>query len=126
MEILILVLIVLVIILGTMCGTRNSISGYKTVESSPSETKLDNVSNQSVLIFHAPWCGHCRRAMPDFLEAARRTDGTIVLINTDDPKSKDLVKKYGITSFPTIIRASGEKYNGTRDANSLVDFVNEK
>ena len=123
MEILIFVLVMLCIILATMCDTPSSISGYTTVETSPADTKLDTISNKTLLIFHAPWCGHCRRSMPDFLEASKRSNGKIVLINTDDPENKDLVSKYGVRSFPTIISSSGQKHTGPRDVDTLVELA---
>jgi len=83
------------------------------------------VSPDNTLIFFAPWCGHCKNAMPEFIKASEGND-KIKLINSDDPGSKELMQQYKINAFPTIQKTSGEKFNGNIDANSLNEFANSK
>ena len=122
---LLLACIVLLFIMGMICASKGSgFTSSLTMSSSPDDTKLDSITNKSVLIFIAPWCGHCKKSMSEFLEAARKSSGQVVIVNSDDPKSTDLLKKYNVSGFPTIISASGAKYTGTRDSSSIVEFAN--
>ena len=89
-----------------------------------SKSKFNKSSNQT-FIFFAPWCGHCKNAMPEFIKAAK-SNNKIKLINSDDPNSKVLMDQYKINAFPTIQKASGEKFNGKPDADSLNKFANSK
>ena len=84
-----------------------------------------NITPDSTLIFFAPWCGHCKNAMPEFIKAVEGND-KIKLINSDDPSSKVLIHQYKINAFPTIQKRSGEKFNGNIDATSLIEFANKK
>lgn len=81
------------------------------------------ITQNDTLIFFAPWCGHCKNAMPEFIKAAKSND-KIKLINSDDPSSKVVMQQYKINAFPTIQKTSGEKFNGKIDANSLNEFAN--
>ena len=83
------------------------------------------VTSDKTLIFFAPWCGHCKNAMPEFIKAAENND-KIKLINSDDPGSKKLMQQYKINAFPTIQKTSGEKFNGNPDVNSLNNFANSE
>lgn len=52
-------------------------------------------------------------------------------VDADAKKNEALAKKYGVGSFPTIIFFSkdnkeGEHYEGGRDEEDLVNFMNEK
>lgn len=52
-------------------------------------------------------------------------------MDADAKKNEALAKKYGVGSFPTIIFFSkdnkeGEHYEGGRDEEDLVNFMNEK
>ena len=117
--------VLLLFVMGLMCHAGSSgFTSSLTMSSSPDDTKLDSITNKSVLIFIAPWCGHCKKSMSEFLEASRKSSGQVVIVNSDDPKSADLLKKYNVSGFPTIISASGTKYTGTRDSSSIVEFAN--
>ena len=83
-----------------------------------------NIKDDSVLIFHAPWCGHCKRSMGDFKAASEMSNGKVVLINSDDPSNKPLIEKYNVKGFPTILKASGEVFNGQRTKDAIVSFAN--
>uniref|UniRef100_A0A2N9IWW1 protein disulfide-isomerase n=1 Tax=Fagus sylvatica TaxID=28930 RepID=A0A2N9IWW1_FAGSY len=86
--------------------------------------------------FYAPWCGHCKSLAPGkhifySLIAAFRFEEDVVIANLDADKYKDLGEKYGVSGFPTLkffpkSNKAGEDYNGGRDLDDFVNFINEK
>lgn len=83
-----------------------------------------------VVMFFAPWCGHCKRLEPEFDRAARalaEEGSEIVLakINGDDKKHKRLMRKYEVSGFPTlkVFRKDSlppSTYKGPRGSDGLV------
>ncbi|XP_042054821.1 probable protein disulfide-isomerase A6 isoform X2 [Salvia splendens] len=83
--------------------------------------------------FYAPWCGHCKSLAPIYEKVATafNLEEDVVIANLDADAHKDLAEKYGITGFPTLKFFSknnkgGEDYNGGRDVDDFVTFINEK
>ena len=89
---------------------------------SMAQSQLPGLSRDSVMIFFAPWCGHCQRSKLEFEKARDGGRGDIHLIDSTDPDNKKLVDKYDITSFPTIMKTDGTVYNGSRTAEEIIDF----
>ena len=77
-------------------------------------------SINTVYIFYAPWCGYCKKSMDDFNQASNK-NSKIRLINSD--QNPDLVKKYNVKGFPTIIKSNGQIYSGDRSTSSILDFA---
>ncbi|GMY21856.1 probable protein disulfide-isomerase A6 [Fagus crenata] len=96
------------------------------------EVVLDETKD--VLVeFYAPWCGHCKSLAPTYekVAAAFRFEEDVVIANLDADKYKDLGEKYGVSGFPTLkffpkSNKAGEDYNGGRDLDEFVNFINEK
>nr|GEU58056.1 probable protein disulfide-isomerase A6 [Tanacetum cinerariifolium] len=90
--------------------------------------------NKDVLVeFYAPWCGHCKSLAPTYesLAAAFKNEEDVVIANLDADNAKDLAEKYGVSGYPTIkffpkTNKDGEDYEGGRDIDSFVTFINEK
>jgi len=88
----------------------------------PTSNKKDTITSDTVMIFYAPWCGHCKNSLSEFTEASEQGNGKILLFNSDDPDTKFLLKKYEVGGFPTIMKGDGQIYDGPRRAKDIIDF----
>jgi len=96
------------------------------------EIVLDT-SKHVLVEFYAPWCGHCKRLAPiwDELATVFKPDEGVVIAKVDADHYKDVGGKYDVHGFPTLIsfpkdNKAGEKYEGGRELNDLVSYVNSK
>ena len=117
-----LVLLAIIFILGvlifSLCkSTFTAVSESKSIK--------PEISKDSVLIFFAPWCGHCTNSKPEFEDAVARGNGKVVMIDATNDDNKDLVKKYSVSAFPTIVKGDNTKFSGSRNAEEILDFVNK-
>jgi len=96
---------------------------------------FDELINQDgkgwMVMFYAPWCGHCKAALPEWNEAAsslkKEKNIRFGRINCDEHKAT--CGNYGIRGYPTIkwfANGQNEDYQGGRDRNAFVGFVDTK
>ncbi|KAJ6798619.1 protein disulfide isomerase-like 2-2 [Iris pallida] len=83
--------------------------------------------------FYAPWCGHCKSLAPIYEKVANafRLEEDVVIANLDADNYKDIAEKHGVSGYPTLKffpkgNKAGEDYDGGRDLNDFVTFINEK
>ncbi len=88
---------------------------------------------KSVVICKADWCGHCKKAAPEFqklLGASPITlkDGSKITVKIlDADKDKTEIAKYKPRGYPTILIADGSnitEYPGERTADGVMAFLN--
>jgi len=90
-------------------------------------------SYNELIIVKASWCGHCKRAMPDFerlvsASPITKADGSSVTVRMlDDAANKEEIQNLNVKGFPTILyRSSGgsiSNYNGERTYDAIQAFV---
>ncbi|KAH6802520.1 thioredoxin family protein [Perilla frutescens var. frutescens] len=83
--------------------------------------------------FYAPWCGHCKSLAPTYEKVATafHPEEDVVIANVDADAYKELAEKFDVSGFPTLKffpknNKAGEDYDGGRDLEDFVTFINEK
>jgi protein disulfide-isomerase-like protein len=107
-------------------NSRNTISNSLVDVTSLTPSKGECV----VVLFYAPWCGHCKTFKPVFQEVMKELNGKktknnktlkIKMVNCDD--EKELGKTYNIASYPTVKILGDDgtviEYEGSREKEAL-------
>ncbi|XP_077966473.1 uncharacterized protein LOC120341795 [Styela clava] len=86
--------------------------------------------NNVLVMFYAPWCGHCKQFKPAFKKAAnilatKTTDAKLAAFNGNN--NNKINSKYDVKGFPTLVYFMNHEYvshyKGKRIANAVVDFM---
>jgi protein disulfide-isomerase-like protein len=90
-----------------------------------------NTHKPVVILFYAPWCGHCKRFHPEIERFAESVKGTMRVGAIDADQHASIGQQYGVRGFPTIKYwkmgtksiASPQEYQGQRTAAALQSFM---
>jgi protein disulfide-isomerase A6 len=123
--------------INNKAGTKARVKKAPSFVVDLDEANFDKIvldSSKDVLVeFYAPWCGHCKRLAPDYekVAAAFANEPNVVIAKIDADKHKTVGGKYGVSGFPTLKffgkdSKGGEAYEGARDVQAFVDYINQK
>lgn len=116
----ILVLLCVLLVALRVYSTRDHFEGFA------------GASDVEVTICKAEWCGHCKKAMPEFQKLVAASPislpngkkATVKMLDSDEHKEQ--LKEFNVRGFPTIfVKANGEQmeYPGERTHDGVMDFL---
>lgn len=84
----------------------------------------------ALVMFYAPWCGHCKMAKPEFMAAAEKLKDELrmVFAAVDCTQHQALCSSHDVKGYPTFkyfmyYNKGGKDYTGGRKADDFVDFM---
>lgn len=90
-------------------------------------------SDAKLYYFYSDGCPHCTNFKPEWKKAAellkKKYGINIVEVSGQNQGDIDLMSKYGVAGVPSVVlqtKNNKHEFNGSRDANTLVNFVGEK
>ena len=89
-----------------------------------------NQEKDVFVMFHAPWCGHCKNLAPIYEAVAEHfQDDDKVVVAKMDATANYVDASYGIQGFPTLkFFTSGSNdvldYEGDRTEEDMIEFIN--
>jgi len=120
-----------------LCKWVPKLDGFKMGRVEKFQDAADNVSeadtepfedgsDKSMVLFYAPWCGHCKSMMSDWnkLEAKAPSGMKIVKVNCDE--KPQVAERHAVKGFPTIILFKGGKkvyFEGARNLDNFLEFI---
>lgn len=104
--------------------------GYESFQSESTDLHDKVKSGTKLVLFYADWCGHCNKVKPDWDKAANdvnKGDVKMIKVNCGEGTENDqqLMKKYNIDGYPTIIKfvnGTPSLYRGDRDSDSFKEM----
>ena len=119
---IIIALVVLVVISRLYTKSmRFDIPGFEGFSDGMGETRL--------VICKADWCGHCKKAMPEFkkLGSSVSVSGVNIPVSIfDADKDKEEIARYKVKGYPTVLLVKGDtvhEYSGQRTADGIRQFI---
>lgn len=104
-------------------------SAVRHLDASTFRNTLRKVKH-ALVMFYAPWCGHCKSTKPEFVKAAEKfADELIVAFGAVDcTTEQELCGSYGVKGYPTIKYFSYydkavNEYTGGRKEENFVTFI---
>lgn len=83
---------------------------------------------QGIIFFGVPWCGYCRKAVPDYEKTAQMLKPHYTFYYVNCEENPDIAKKFNVKGYPTIkfVDKNGEiykDYTGDRSVKSYLDTI---
>lgn len=111
-EVLTIILILILISLFTYIDSRQFMLEGFTGSDEDSSKK----NKKKLILFHAEWCGHCKRMIPEWEKIKKEFPD-----QCEDYEDKDITdaqrEKYGVNGYPTIVEETDsvvKPYEGER------------
>lgn len=86
---------------------------------------------KTLVMFHAPWCGHCKKLAPEFEDAAQQLKGkaSVKLATLDATAHRDVAENHNIKGYPTVKwfeEGVSHDFDGGRTAEGIAGWVTER
>lgn len=87
---------------------------------------FENMEQDSMVLFYAPWCPHCKTVMGDWAKLKKSAPNGVKIAKVNCDEKPELAEKHDIKGFPTIILfKNGKKvyFEGPRNLENFLEFI---
>ena len=95
-------------------------------EAEEKKEDFENMDKDSMVLFYAPWCPHCKTVMGDWAKLKKAAPRNINVAKVNCEKKPELAEKHDVKGFPTIILFKGGKkvyFEGPRNLENFLEFI---
>ncbi|KAI4470271.1 protein disulfide-isomerase tmx3 [Holotrichia oblita] len=114
-----------ILVLITVCVSNGYAS--RVLELSDKFSEVRREGGHWLVMFYAPWCGHCKRLEPIWAHIAQALYKTNIRVGrVDCTRFSSLAAEFSISGFPTIKFIKGEEehtFLGDRTKQDIVNFA---
>ena len=110
---------------GALCASQDLSDDEKKSNDEKVKTYLVDHPDCVMMVF-APWCGHCKTAMPEFTAARKKTETPMAVVNSNMVSQNLLANELNVTHFPFIVRKmsqSMEVFKGKTESTVIAEFA---
>ena len=94
---------------------------------------FENSSEPTLVLFYAPWCGHCKKLEPVYNQFQQSYSGPAKVVSVNCDENKEIAQQHGIKGFPTIrLYRNGmsnasdfDEYSGERTLGGLTSYLSQ-
>ena len=128
--------LILFIVLGLLYIFHKRFLAKEGFDSTAEQFEDDISGKKALVLFHADWCGHCKKFMPEWDEVSKEVKNKsqdVVLVKvecgkpTENKKHAEIMEKYAVKGYPTILSfdqsGSYREYDGDRSKQGILDFL---
>jgi thiol-disulfide isomerase/thioredoxin len=101
---------------------NSSLSPLKKKKPAPSRRE----PHLRLILFYAPWCGHCKRFKPVWEKFVRAMKDKVKTLSVNGDENNEMLQEYNVDKFPTIILEKGKRrkeYDGDMTLEGLKMFI---
>ena len=87
---------------------------------------FENPDRDSMVLFYAPWCPHCKTVMGDWAKLKQSAPSGMKIAKVNCDEKPEMAEKHDIKGFPTIILfKNGKKvyFEGARNLENFLEFI---
>ena len=120
-----LLVIIVILVIYYLLMDRNTNEGYANHSNDSNASNSNDNSKPTMMLFHAKWCGHCVRFLPEWKKF--KEQATINVVEYEADEDEDKMSENNVKGFPTIKcrTASGDvkEFDGERTVAGLNAFA---
>ncbi|KAG8820676.1 hypothetical protein FRC19_008676 [Serendipita sp. 401] len=91
------------------------------------DTFLERIASQPTFVkFYAPWCGHCQKLAPKWVDLAERLKGVINVAEVNCDAHGTVCREQEIEGYPTVVLyLNGKKieYTGSKSVSAMEEYI---
>jgi protein disulfide-isomerase-like protein len=108
-----------------ICKWVPKLDGFKLHRAEHFED-LELGKEDAMVLFYAPWCGHCKSMMGDWEKLEKKAPNGLKIVKVNCDEKPEIASSQGVQGFPTIALFKGGKkiyFEGPRNLDNFLEFI---